>query len=127
MGALPDTSEIPKRLRRRPREIRPSPMVLSKRSTMVMHRQWKMEEESYAGSEYYSSGRDGDQLVINMTAGDSVPTISFTTVEENTIELLVVVTRKMHLILNDRLNEYLLATIGSVRIHLNDKSYLIWL
>ncbi|VUZ40514.1 unnamed protein product, partial [Hymenolepis diminuta] len=62
IGALPDTSEIPKRLRRRPREIRPSPMVLSKRSTMVMHRQWKMEEESHAGSEYYSSGRDGDQL-----------------------------------------------------------------
>lgn len=80
-----------------------------------------MEDESQLGSEYnpVDSGDDRgwttDRMQINETTEDTVPTISFKTAEENTIELLVVVTRKMHLMLKGRLTEYLIATIGSVR------------
>ncbi|VDM31980.1 unnamed protein product [Hydatigera taeniaeformis] len=117
-GALANM-KLPARMLKRPREIRPVLMTLSKRNTITMHRQWKMETESRANGEPTSNSGELDRylderLQINVTAGESVPTISFQAVEENTIELLVVVTRKMHLILKGRLTEYLVSTFGAV-------------
>ncbi|KAL5110144.1 A disintegrin and metalloproteinase with thrombospondin motif gon-1 [Taenia crassiceps] len=117
-GALLDVKP-PERMWKRPRELRPVMMTLSKRNTVTMQRQWKMEKETHTNAELNSNGGDFDRywnqrMQINMTAGESVPTISFNAAEENTIELLVVVTRKMHLILKGRLTEYLIATFGSV-------------
>uniref|UniRef100_A0A5K3F8S5 Peptidase M12B domain-containing protein n=1 Tax=Mesocestoides corti TaxID=53468 RepID=A0A5K3F8S5_MESCO len=119
LGILPDTTGWPRRPGRRPRKLRPM-MTLSNRNTVTtMQRQWNLDEEPQPGGFQGSPGRDGyyregADMQINMTAGDSVPVISFKTAEDNTIELLVVVTRKMHLILKGRLTEYLVATIGSV-------------
>ena len=100
--------------------VRPLMMTLSKRHAVTMQRQWRMDEE-----EPQPNGESGaianhldhrwdENLQVNVTPGESIPTVSFETAEENTIELLVVVTRKMHLILKGRLTEYLVATIGSV-------------
>ncbi|VDK41458.1 unnamed protein product, partial [Taenia asiatica] len=117
-GALLDM-KLPERMLKRPRELHPATMTLSKRNTVVMQSQWKMEKESHTNAEINSNGGDFDRywdegMQINMTADESVPTISFNAAEENTIELLVVVTRKMHLMLKGRLTEYLIATFGSV-------------
>lgn len=100
-----------------------------------MQRQWKMEKESHTNTEFNSNGGEfgrywNEGMQINMTTGESVPAISFNAAEENTIELLVVVTRKMHLILKGRLTEYLIATFGSVsRAHSScflSKFPLVW-
>ncbi len=88
-----------------------------------MQRQFNMDDDDKSAPQSNSSNGnskdDGfyhweEDMQINRTADESMPVISFNTIEENTIELLVVVTRKMHLILKGRLTEYLVATIGSV-------------
>ncbi|CDS42751.1 a disintegrin and metalloproteinase with [Echinococcus multilocularis] len=117
-GALADM-KLPERVLRRPRELHPVMMTLSKRNTVTMQRHWKVEQASHTSGESNTDGGDVDRhwderMQINMSAGDTVPTVSFKAAKENTIELLVVVTRKMHLILKGRLTEYLVATFGSV-------------
>lgn len=122
-GALPDIQGWPLRPSSWPHR-RPPHMTLQKRHTISMQRQLSVEEggasrltgnrENAGGGgeeDYYKWEKD---MKINRTDGGSMPVISFNSVEENTIELLVVVTRKMLLILKNRLTEYLLATIASV-------------
>ncbi|KAL7064479.1 hypothetical protein AAHC03_05320 [Spirometra sp. Aus1] len=82
-------------------------------STVQMHRHLRVEDTASPSSSPDDANYGWTERINHQEA---VPAVSFHSVEENIIELLVVVTPRMSRVLGKRLTEYIIATMGAVSV-----------